>query len=407
MSIRLEGYEDSLLLVYEPERDSADWLDKKLKSVGGHTFRRTFTVKSQDILRPDSAAELDEELRYFAIGKAEGAYWRINKDVLGLKHDLLFAREMGLNTKSFIAQRDISVFGKIDGLIDEPIVIGGNLENAIPAHEFLQLIKEFPTSTELWRYADVRIVRVLSEYFETMTDAELAFINYAKRRRGAELKSTEKVMPALQIAHEFDLEKYSFVRDRLREMLADAVKYHEDEWQKEVADLFLLIYPQYIAVLQGVSVKEAYSKPDLPTIRKFDLVLVNANGCIDLIEIKTPMKPILRKALYRDNYVPHPELSGGIIQAEKYIFYLNKAGVAIENDLTKKYACQLPSGLEIKVTNPKTIILCGRDSEFTQGQKNDFEFIKRKYSNVMDILTYDDLLRRVENIIGMLQKVQS
>ncbi|GHL61590.1 hypothetical protein ECZU31_48650 [Escherichia coli] len=33
---------------------------------------------------------------------------------------------------------------------------------------------------------------------------------------------------------------------------------------------------------------------------------------------------ILRKTPYRDNYIPTSELSGGIMQAEKYIFiYLN------------------------------------------------------------------------------------
>ena len=33
----------------------------------------------------------------------------------------------------------------------------------------------------------------------------------------------------------------------------------------------------------------------------------------------------------------------------------------------------------------------------------DFEVIKRQYSNVMDIITYDDLLRRLERIIASLQ----
>ena len=43
-------------------------------------------------------------------------------------------------------------------------------------------------------------------------------------------------------------------------MLKDAESYSEGAWQKAVADLFLLIFPQYVAVLHGVQVKERYSK---------------------------------------------------------------------------------------------------------------------------------------------------
>ena len=35
----------------------------------------------------------------------------------------------------------------------------------------------------------------------------------------------------------------------------------------------------------------------------------------------------------------------------------------------------------------------------TGGQLLDFEVIKRKYANMMDIITYDDLLRRLNNTI--------
>ena len=37
----------------------------------------------------------------------------------------------------------------------------------------------------------------------------------------------------------------------------------------------------------------------------------------------------------------------------------------------------------------------GREDRLTEDQKKDFEIIKRKYKNVIDILTYDDLLRRL------------
>jgi hypothetical protein len=98
------------------------------------------------------------------------------------------------------------------------------------------------------------------------------------------------------------------------------------------------------------------------------------------------------------------------MQAEKYLFHLSKWGVEGERKLTKKYAHLLPNDMHIRVTNPKAMILLGRDkrtdgaSVLAADQLFDLEVIKRKYSNMMDILTYDDLLRRLDNVVASLSR---
>lgn len=91
------------------------------------------------------------------------------------------------------------------------------------------------------------------------------------------------------------------------------------------------------------------------------------------------------------------------MQAEKYLFHLSKWGVRGEKTLTTRYAGELPKGMSIRISNPKAIIIVGRDqiggADMTGGQLLDFEVIKRKYANMMDIITYDDLLRRLNNTI--------
>lgn len=53
--------------------------------------------------------------------------------------------------------------------------------------------------------------------------------------------------------------------------------------------------------------------------------MVDANGNIDVIEIKKPFDDILlSRGIYRGNSVPTKELSGTIMQAEKYLFHLSK-----------------------------------------------------------------------------------
>ena len=90
------------------------------------------------------------------------------------------------------------------------------------------------------------------------------------------------------------------------------------------------------------------------------------------------------------------------MQIEKYIFYLNKWGKAGEDYLTKYYKKELPAEFSIKITNPSGIIIMGRDNNLSPEQKQDFEVIKRKYKNVVDIITYDDLISRLKFTIEQL-----
>lgn len=93
---------------------------------------------------------------------------------------------------------------------------------------------------------------------------------------------------------------------------------------------------------------------------------------------------------------------------EKYLFHLSKWGVEGERELTSRYGARLPAGLQIRVTNPKALLLLGRDRRpdgkpvLTDTQSFDLEVIKRKYANMMDIVTYDDLLRRLDRILASL-----
>ena len=81
---------------------------------------------------------------------------------------------------------------------------------------------------------------------------------------------------------------------------------------------------------------------------------------------------------------------------------MNKWGRAGEKEIYEKRRSELPPGLELKITNPKALILLGRDNDFTSEHRFDFEIIRRKYANMLDIMTYDDLLRRIDNILFMI-----
>jgi hypothetical protein len=389
---------ENLLLRYTPERDGADWVDADLLNHRRVTIRRIFSFDANRLVENDEKEKFSsEDDRSFVLGVTEGDLYRIDRIILGIRHDLFLSKKMAINEKTFIANRDISIFRKIDEIVDESIVVGGNTESSIPIKKFQELLRNFSTSTELTHYTHARIARVLKDYFETMSDAQTKLSVYLNK------KQTIKPESRVKFIQGYEPKKFEYVRDELKILLQDSEGYNEKNWRKLIVDFLLLIFPKYIAVLENLHIKDFYSNPSKVKDRYIDLTLIDANGTLDIVEIKKPFANcILSQSKYRDNYTPRTELSGSVMQIEKYLFHLSKWGREGEKEILKKRSAELPSGFEIKVTNPKAMIILGRDTDFANDQKFDFEIIRRKYANVIDIMTYDNLLRRLDNIIAMI-----
>jgi hypothetical protein len=285
--------------------------------------------------------------------------------------------------------------------------VGGSQSGNIPVEVFEQLLKKFPNSTELDRYANARVANIIGEYFDGMRDFRAQYETYLNRRKTVVSKTPFRTEELLQA----EINKFELIHDTIKKWLESSESRTEKEWQQKILSFILLIFPKHVAVLENVEIEDNNSKPGTPRKRFIDIALVDANGNLDVIEIKRPFDDVLlSRTRYRDNYVPTKELSGTIMQAEKYLFHLSKWGVAGEAKLTKKYGAQLPDGMSIRITNPKALLILGRDQDndgstvLDEQQVFDLEVIKRKYVNMMDIITYDDLLRRLENIIASLNR---
>jgi len=397
--LKVTKREEQLLLTYQPDGfNGVRWLDDKLLEDGSVTLRRCFTFTKSDLISPVDGSS-DEEERTFILGTRFNEYYTIAGDILGVKHDVLLDIGMNINTKTFVAHRDISIFRKIDELVDEAIVVGGDIENSIPLIDFDLLLKTFPTSTELTHYSRSRISRILKDYFGKISDAEGSLTRYLRRKKKLSPITNESLLS------NFELQKFEYIHAELESMLEDSESYPEKDWQEKILDLLLLIFPKYIAVLENVHIKDFYSNPTRVTDRYIDLMLVDANGNTDIIEVKKPFpRALLSSHKYRDNHTPKKELAGSVMQAEKYLFHLSKWGRAGEQEIYKRRKAELPNNIELKITNPKAMLLIGRDNDFAGEQSFDFEIIRRKYANMLDVITYDDLLRRVSNIIEMINR---
>jgi hypothetical protein len=404
--IRFEKVNGILVLKYEPEQSGNAWVYRDLKEEDTITIRGTFHLTPEH-LYGESAQRLSKDKKNgnweddsgdepvdFKVAVLRGEYFVFDRRILGLGCDLLIHKDVKLTHRSFTAEKNVSIFRKIAELRPGRIVIGGAEPDSLPEKVFDDLINRFPNTHELKRYVSARVSAAVRDFFETQVDGEKLYRRYMNRRL------EPKARDIAGIFREQEIRKYQFLHEKLTDMLRNEESYSEAKWQAEILQIILLLYPKYIRAFEKAPVRDTYNNKR----RELDILLVAASGNVDIAEIKQPFgKCIVTSSQYRDNYIPLRELSGTVMQIEKYIYYFNKWGRAGEDYLTKKYKSELPEGFRIKITNPGAIIIMGRDENLTEAQLQDFEVVRRKYKSVIDIITYDDLLRRLNFTIEQLR----
>ena len=392
MTVDFETNGNELILVYTPERGSED-IKKRLISEDGVLIKKTFFV-NQILLR-----EVDDEFVYedtlrFCIGTIGEHYTHLDSEVFRTKHSFYFANEIKLNYKMFIAHRDIAILRKIDEVIERDFYIGGDWEahNGISKETFKDLINKFPKTAEMDKYAHMRIASIIKDYFPECDKYEAIYEKFIESKNNSFVSTTSTVS---KYNIQIELEQFTVAYQELNDMLDRYKAIDEKQWQEKIHNILQLLYPKYICCAREI--KFYGGKND----KQPDFLLVDANGFVDILEIKKADVHVLTQ--YRNNYVAAREISGAVQQIEKYIFCLNSSYKAQE-EVAKKLTELLPDGIEVKFVNPQGVLLAGRSNNFDREQLKDFELIKRQYKHVADIMTYDDLAQRLRNIIAALEK---
>lgn len=377
-----------IIFKYNPI-NGTDWINNTFEQDENITISNTFYFKKQDLVTYEDNEQFNGYV-YFRFAELKKNYHMIEGSILGVDYNLSFYQDIKIDRKFFLASRKISIIKKVFKLVKKDLFIGGP-SGDLDFKVFQELIKRFPNTYEINKYVNARIDRILSEYIEYEDKPRYGYDAYMNKKSPEKKKNYEEI-----IIQNNELVKFEFLLEKLKNMLNDEISYTEKVWQREILNVILLLYPKYLKVFEEVPVYDVYNSKT----RRLDYLLVDASGFIDVIEIKKPNDiSILSKGLYRENYVPLRELSGTIMQIEKYVFYLNKWGIQGEKKLTQRFQKELPDNIDIRIVNPSGIIIMGRSKNLHSNELSDFEVIKRKYKNIVEIITYDDLLNRLENII--------
>lgn len=387
--IEIVKKDDKVLLKYQPYGDD-QWLKNEIEEKEDDIIilnRYCFSYK--DYLGKD-----EFENHIFCLAVLLDNYYYIRRDIIRTSFDVYIDKDYPISIKTFeIVLKNKNCFNAIDLVFDkECLYIGGDNED-IPSVDFQEIIKRFPNYYEKDLYVKSRIENLLRNYFELNTSYTEKLNNYVIQ------KDKNTYNTSLDEIDNYEIEKYELILNHLKEMIKNNKKYIERKWQNEILKIITLIMPQYIFTLDSISIKINSRER-----RQIDIVLVNSNGNIDIIEIKRYDSGSLigKNPDSRGNYKPSSNLSSAIVQAEKYAFLCNAYKEKVTYEIEKKIKQKYNTDFKVKIINPKTLIIIGNSQNMNNNQKEDFELIRRMYANVIDIITYEDLVNRLENMIKAL-----
>ncbi len=129
--------------------------------------------------------------------------------------------------------------------------------------------------------------------------------------------------------------------------------------------------------------------------------MVTADDYLDLIEIKTPITPLLNEDKSHNSFYWSADIAKAIAQTESYIESVTarKADIVIQIDKV--------TGLKLKIVKPRGIIIAGSSAQFSgDANKRDyFRMLNEGLKNV-EVVPYDDLSRRLRNTVTSIEKLE-
>lgn len=388
--------ENKLYYKYEPSY-GIGWILDKIRKKEEIIIHKIFFINNHNKVIIDE----ENDAVIIEIGELDANYYKISSEILGINYELYFYKDINFNINFFKAQGfRKNLFNMIEDVLGKrkQLYIGGEKAD-ITIEKFKEILKKFPKKYEQDLYVDSRIYQVLENELDGL-------INYREKLELYRNKNnyTIKQDDIFEEINAYEIEKFKKILNHLKIMLEKQELYDEKQWQEEIIKIICLIFPKYISSFREVKIK-VNSTTSNKKNELVDILLINNYGNIDIIEIKKPYKnKIISKNVNRDNYYPSTILTQTIMQIEKYIYHLNRWGQDAEKYLNDTYQANLPEGIYIKNINPKGIIIMGETKGFSEKEKNDLEVIKKMYANVVDIITYDDLIDRLENIIKSFEK---
>ena len=156
----------------------------------------------------------------------------------------------------------------------------------------------------------------------------------------------------------------------------------------------LIVYEQD-SYKQNSELLELFQHIDTENIA--DYIMRAFDGFVDLVEIKKPNGLQFWSATKdHNNYVPSTDLVKAITQCLNYIYAIEREANSV------KFIEKTKS----KVIKPRCILIFGRSNDWNDEQREAYRILNAAY-NQISILTYDHLLFRAKNVLGITEDIDT
>ena len=188
-----------VIFKYRAAQQGNGWVWRELRDHGSVTLSRTFTFERGDLVTAPDEADTDDDFEAFEyefrFASRSGGYFHIEGRIFDIPNKVLIADAgLPLTRRLFVAERNISIFSRIADLLppDQDIVIGGDRPENILIEAFQELLRKFPSTTEMNHYAAARVASVVGDYFALMKDAQQRYETYLNKTRSISQGATHE-----------------------------------------------------------------------------------------------------------------------------------------------------------------------------------------------------------------------
>jgi len=171
----------------------------------------------------------------------------------------------------------------------------------------------------------------------------------------------------------------------------DALSDFESNLRKELPEKYWQDWFTTNKWVLGSDFAQIINERAIDTENIADYIMRAFDGFVDLVEIKKPNGlPFWSTTKDHKNYIPSTDLIKAITQCLSYIHAIEQEVDSIK--FNKRTNC--------KIIKPRCILVYGRSHDWIEEQREAYRILNAAY-NQLSILTYDHLLMRAKNVLGI------
>ncbi len=177
----------------------------------------------------------------------------------------------------------------------------------------------------------------------------------------------------------------------------DALSEFEEKLEEDLAESYWQNWFATNKWVLGSDFAQIIDERKIDTENIADYIMRAFDGFVDLVEIKKPNgMPFWASTKDHDNYVPSSDLVKAITQCLNYIHAIEQEANSV------KFITRTKS----KVIKPRCILIFGRSNDWNDEQREAYRILNAAY-NQISILTYDHLLLRAKNVLGLVDNTEN